>query len=104
MVPQSVSFNVIVTLRIYFSLLRMGTRAQGVPSRSVQLDMYTSSATTLIEFTAPFQTFVVFRIDLGITAAQNVRLMFAFSYVWSKFYIQSKSFRDPLMGIQKANY
>ena len=44
MVPLSVSF---VALIIYFSLLRMGARARGlgVPSRGVQLDMYTSSAT-----------------------------------------------------------
>lgn len=87
MVPLSVSLNVIVTLRIYFSLLRMGARARRVPSRGVQLDMYTSSATILIESAAPFQTFVVFRIDLGITVAQNVRLMFAFCYVWSMFCI-----------------
>jgi hypothetical protein len=87
-VSLSVSLNIIVTSMICFRVLRMRTIVREVLSPEMSRT-YTSIVAILIESAAPFS---ILGIGLVVTAALELPLFLAFTYVWTMFCVESHAF------------
>jgi hypothetical protein len=86
-VSLSVGLNIVVTSMICFRVLRMRTIVREVLSPEMSR-MYTSIVAILIESAAPFS---ILGIGLIVTAALELPLFLAFTYVWTMFCVESHS-------------